>query len=104
MVRTCNYAGCDKKIYAKGLCNGHYCQLRAGLALRPLRQRKMLHTDEHGRVCTSCGAYKTWTDFYVRANGTRHSACKPCQIKANSLTNSKRLGRDVTRAREVSVN
>ncbi|UDL14897.1 endonuclease [Arthrobacter phage Sarge] len=34
--KTCSFAGCQKKHDARGLCNGHYYQLRSGKELQPL--------------------------------------------------------------------
>ena len=35
----CNFQGCGQKRSARGLCNAHYKQLRAGRELRPLDKR-----------------------------------------------------------------
>jgi len=37
-IPECSFPGCDKPVAAKGLCMGHYAQLRQGRELRPLRR------------------------------------------------------------------
>lgn len=40
--RTCTFPDCEKKHQAKGLCVGHYTQLRAGKPLTPIGNRPIL--------------------------------------------------------------
>lgn len=73
----CKFETCDKNAEVRGMCRGHYRQWREGLTLKPLRKRKVLHTDENGRVCTECAEYKPWDEFYERPEG-RFAICKEC--------------------------
>lgn len=36
-IKKCGFGGCDKPRRCKGLCQGHYLQLKAGKGLRPLK-------------------------------------------------------------------
>ena len=38
-MKICTFDGCDKVVYAKALCNGHYTQQRLGRPLTPLEPR-----------------------------------------------------------------
>lgn len=38
-MRTCSFAGCDRKHYARGLCGSHSWQVRNGKALQPIALR-----------------------------------------------------------------
>lgn len=42
----CDFPDCGKKRLAKGLCSGHYKQLRKNIQLRPLRSKKWITQDE----------------------------------------------------------
>lgn len=37
--RTCTFEGCGRPSASRGLCAGHYCQLREGRPLQPLRRQ-----------------------------------------------------------------
>lgn len=37
-TKTCAYAGCPRTVKARGLCNGHYQQVRQGRPLLPVRE------------------------------------------------------------------
>lgn len=41
---TCSFDGCDKQKSSKGLCGGHYTQLRKGNQLKPLGKRSISHS------------------------------------------------------------
>lgn len=46
----CSFDGCERKAYAKGLCNAHYCRLRSGKDMNlPVRARK------YDDKCKQCG-------------------------------------------------
>ena len=38
VIRLCSFAGCDNRLRARGLCNGHYQQERQGRKLTTLRK------------------------------------------------------------------
>lgn len=38
-TKACTFEGCDRKLVARGLCGGHYSQLRAGRELAPIHVR-----------------------------------------------------------------
>lgn len=40
-TRTCTFPECDRKHYARGLCEGHYRQHTGGKELRPLRSEPL---------------------------------------------------------------
>lgn len=40
-IKTCSFPGCTKKVLAKGLCTGHYQQLRYKKQLTPLAHNKI---------------------------------------------------------------
>lgn len=42
LLRTCSFPGCDRDHCAKGLCSGHYEQLKAGKSLRPIRRDRTM--------------------------------------------------------------
>lgn len=76
----CEFDGCDRPKSGKGLCRSHYLQQWHGRPLTPLRKLVIAYKDEFGRVCTKCGRFKEWSEYYVRANGIPRSQCKPCVI------------------------
>lgn len=97
--KICNGPQCDHAQHSRGLCAGHYTQMRAGKPLRPLRRRTVAYKDEHGRTCTTCGHYKPYTAFY---DDGKRSRCKECMIKeAVAYAASRESGPTTTqRARE----
>jgi hypothetical protein len=44
--------------------------------------------DENGRVCTTCGVYKLWSEFYQKAHSTigYKARCKDCDRNADRET------------------
>ena len=54
--KKCPFEGCDKPIYCRGLCTGHYQQQLAGKSLRPL---KVKNPDRP--TCSICGEPATIT-------------------------------------------
>lgn len=73
---NCTFEGCENKITSKGLCSGHYSQRRRGVALKPLRT--FTKRDENGKVCTRCGEYHIYEDFYKKTSGVYFAECKGC--------------------------
>ncbi len=47
---TCGFAECDRPLYCKELCIGHYLQNFYGKPLRPLKKMR-----EYGKTCTVSG-------------------------------------------------
>lgn len=81
-VEFCNNSGHSRYKDSEPLCSGHYQQAWDGREFTPIRQRKLLHQDENGRVCTTCEEYKPWDEFYRRTNSDkRQSECKRCILK-----------------------
>lgn len=80
-MRACNFKGCGRPHVAKGLCETHYKQYRAGRELTHIRVYKKNAEAEDGRECSVCGEYKTWTNYYRLSKDThRHEAkCKDCR-------------------------
>lgn len=86
--KTCDFAGCDKRVHAKSLCKGHYSQTHRGLALSVLRSRS-LEDSPDGKTCTICKQHKP-LDAYYKVNGTRRrSRCKRCFIELQTEINAR---------------
>jgi hypothetical protein len=64
-VTSCSFDGCNKPSSCKGLCSGHYSQLKRGVPLRQLRQYQGWKRGNHSR----------WYDAYgyiiTRVNGKK---------------------------------
>lgn len=81
----CSIEGCDRLGEIKGLCRRHYARQWAGKDLyKPIRRKVVLETDENGRVCTRCGEWKPWDQFYKTSGGKRRSQCRTCVIYINT--------------------
>ena len=44
-MEPCRFDGCGRNVVARGLCQTHYSQERAGKPLRPIQQPKLTTTD-----------------------------------------------------------
>lgn len=92
---TCEFEGCDRPAEKRSWCVAHYQQWIRNTPLRPLRKRRVLHSDEVGRVCTTCDQYKTWSHFYARAYGVGvHAVCKECSLAYDRRAKAARKGSD----------
>lgn len=49
--------------------------LRVGAVGKFSRDARLLDADTDGKLCTGCGEFKPWGDFY-----RKHSRCKPCVV------------------------
>lgn len=93
--KICYFEGCDKAVNARGLCTGHYGQLRAGrelLELRPRRSRAPIRaaatrrdpTIRDARDCKRCPVCAKWLregDFGLNSatpDGL-YSCCRSCK-------------------------
>lgn len=70
MQSTCSFPGCEKPHYAKGLCNGHYKQRRAGQELRPIGFKVPLEQRFWAKVHKTPGCWE-WTAA-TNSNGYGH--------------------------------
>ena len=89
MTKTCIGPECDREVWAKELCVGHYTQRRKGQPLAPLRKyrfRSSMNAPEGYEHCNRCESFKKRDEFYDRANGAPYAMCKDCQ-KANVMEN-----------------
>ena len=50
---TCSYGDCERPLHSRGLCQGHYQQLRRNGTLTPLRDRRVAIEPEEGLVTLS---------------------------------------------------
>jgi len=96
--KLCSFESCDKPIEAKGLCKGHYYQLRRGQELRPLRKKISKAEAERLRArglkrCPECDQVKPLENFAKnksRKDG-RHHQCKACLAEYREANRERRL-------------
>lgn len=79
----CAFPGCPDVADSRGFCMGHYMQWYKGKPMKPKRNYRVSKIDDKGRVCVSCGLYKTNEHFYKYSNRNRtpRSRCKDCYKK-----------------------
>lgn len=78
--RVCSFDNCEKVLYAKTLCMGHYQQRRKGFPLTPLRPSTSVKKSlaEGGKVCTQCNTWLSMSEYYDRTDSGYQSKCKKC--------------------------
>jgi len=76
MVNECTFGGCDRQVYAVGLCRPHYIQRRKGNNLTPIRQYNRVHDGK--KKCTRCGEVKTLDNYTFTPEGYPTTMCRPC--------------------------
>jgi len=79
---ACAFEKCERKAKSKlgkdgdgpAYCQTHYVQYHKNGTMTPIRSYTKAPRDEKGRVCTGCGQYKEYSEYYdsVRAK------CKEC--------------------------
>lgn len=80
MKTMCKGPQCKREAIAKGLCVGHYTQVRHGKPLTPLRRYgTSIDVPAGYHFCTQCENIKKESEFYVRRDGGLYSECKPCK-------------------------
>lgn len=87
----CSFGGCSKERKTKGLCVGHYKQLREGRELVPLRPYYKELVPSGSKRCSRCGEVKS-TDHFNRSANRKdglHGHCRNC---ANSGVRASRYG------------
>ena len=75
---ACNVPACDRKVLAKGLCNAHYLQQRAGKEFRkPRKVSAAVRDDQGNKECARCGLWKGLDEFGTNKN-TGDGAASNC--------------------------
>lgn len=84
MEKQCSFEGCERRVFCKGYCTGHYQQHYRGQTLRPLerRWRKVVRTEE-GKTCSKCDTFKLYEEFshHKRNKDGRQAYCMECDGK-----------------------
>ena len=84
--KSCSFTNCGRPFRARGLCSGHYQQVRRGQELTPLGEtrgdalRISAVTRDGFKVCSNCRREKPFSAFYAwRRHSTGLQAwCKSC--------------------------
>lgn len=82
-VLICSFEGCGREHYAKGLCNGHWQQVRYGMELKPL----ILRGRDKTCVFTGCGRVRQNKDYCQShvAQRRKGDALRPIQLRSSQI-------------------